>query len=234
MRIPRALLRWSVAGAVVGALLGGMFQDVGAQPPILVTGAGPGGGPHVRVFDAATGQPRFEFYAYDPMFTGGVSVAAADVNNDGVPDVMTSAGPGGGPHVRVFDGAALLNNQIVELYGFMAYNVNFTGGVFVAAGNAGGRPDRPTGPDRADGPDGANWGHGSDGSHRTDWPDRRPGSSGRHRSHGSCRSHRSCRTHGPAGATRSCRTHRSCRQFGRRFLCRQQWHPKLHRLLRAS
>ena len=55
MEMLRLLLRWSVVGAVVGVLVGGIHEEVGAQPPILVTGAGPGGGPHVRVFNADTG-----------------------------------------------------------------------------------------------------------------------------------------------------------------------------------
>src|SRR6185295_14733058 len=71
---------------------------------IFVTGADAGGGPDVKVFDATTGQLRFGFFAYDANFTGGVRVAAGDVNGDGVPDIICAAGPGGGPNVTIFDG----------------------------------------------------------------------------------------------------------------------------------
>jgi len=36
----------------------------------LVLGAGPGGGPHVKVFDGATGKLRSEFMAYEPADKG--------------------------------------------------------------------------------------------------------------------------------------------------------------------
>ncbi|MCA9072581.1 MAG: hypothetical protein KDA84_26845, partial [Planctomycetaceae bacterium] len=55
-------------------------------PSTIVTGAGPGGGPHVRVFYAGTTAEKFSFLAYDSQFTGGVHVANADINGDDVPD----------------------------------------------------------------------------------------------------------------------------------------------------
>ena len=127
----RRLTWWGwVAVAVV---LWGLPMGPAVAGPIFVTGAGEGGGPHVQVFDAATGALLFGFFAYDPAFTGGVRVAAADVNGDGVPDVITAPGPGGGPHVRVFDGAALQAGQAVEVVGLFAYNPAFTGGVYIGA-----------------------------------------------------------------------------------------------------
>ena len=71
----------------------------------IVTGAGPGGGPHVKAFDAADLSVLLNFFAYDPGFRGGVLVAAGDFDGDGTAEIATGAGLGGGPHVRVFDGA---------------------------------------------------------------------------------------------------------------------------------
>lgn len=122
-----------------------MFEG---RTPVYATGAGEGGGPHVKVY---RGRARFvtEFFAYSPAFTGGVRVATADVNGDGYTDVITVPGAGGGPHVKVFDG-----RTFKELYSFYAFEPSFFGGLFVAAGdvNGDGRADIIVSADRGGGP----------------------------------------------------------------------------------
>jgi hypothetical protein len=115
----------------------------------IITGAGASGGPEVDVWSGQTGQKIRAFYAYDPLFAGGVHVAAGDVTGDGIPDIITAAGPGGGPHVEVFDG---VSNALVR--SFYAYDPHFTGGVYVSAADANGdgRADIVTGAGAGGGP----------------------------------------------------------------------------------
>jgi hypothetical protein len=114
----------------------------------IVTGAGPGGGPHVRVFhvnnDLTVTEPfGTGFFAYGPEFAGGVYVATADVNGDGRDEIITGAGPGGGPHVRVWKLAAD-GQTFTEFAGWMAYSTAFGGGVAVTGGNfVGEASDKP-------------------------------------------------------------------------------------------
>jgi large repetitive protein len=98
----------------------------------IVTGAGPGGGPHVRVFSGVDLSELASFFAFDPAFVGGVTVAAGDIDGDGRADIITGAGTGS-PHVRVFSGA-----DLSELASFFAYDTEFGGGVNVAAGDVDG------------------------------------------------------------------------------------------------
>lgn len=139
---------------------GGVFVAAGQMDPArdqlaIIVGAGERGGPHVRVFhlghvawlvappspqDYYSVQLQTEFFAFDAGFRGGVRVAAGDVNGDGRDELVAAAGPGGGPHVRVFDvptpGPTVLipySHKVIDE--FYAYDANFRGGVYVAAGN---------------------------------------------------------------------------------------------------
>jgi hypothetical protein len=92
------------------AWIGGLFVAAGDVDgdgfADIVTGADAGGGPHVLAYSGADGHVLQSFFAYEPAFPNGVRVAAGDLNHDGYAEIITAAGPGGGPHVRVFDGAS--------------------------------------------------------------------------------------------------------------------------------
>ena len=102
----------------------------------VVATFGPGGLPLVSVYDGVTGGLVAAFYAFDPSFTGGLSVAAGDVTGDGRADIVvgTASGASG---VEVFDPAArAMTTAFLALPGY-------AGGVTVAAGDvdADGRAD---------------------------------------------------------------------------------------------
>jgi hypothetical protein len=84
-----------------------------------------------------------------PGFTGGVRVASADFNGDGVADLVVSTGPGSASHVVVLDG----KDQHL-LFSIDPFEPSFTGGVFVAAGDltGDGLADLVITPDQGGGP----------------------------------------------------------------------------------
>ena len=108
---------------------------VAGQPSLAkftAVGADAGGGPLVTI--TFTNGTYVSFFAYASSFLGGVRVALGDINGDGNMDVITGAGPGGGPQVNVYNvnpstGAVSLQKS------FFAYNApSFTGGIYVATG----------------------------------------------------------------------------------------------------
>jgi hypothetical protein len=114
--------------AYASGFSGGVYVAAGNVDGVpgdeIVTGAGKGGGPHVRVF-RQDGTAIGGFFPYAGGFTGGVRVAVGDVNGDGTEEIITGPGPSGGPQVRIFrlDGTAI--------GGFWAYSGAFTGGIYV-------------------------------------------------------------------------------------------------------
>ena len=116
-------------GSMVNVALGNFDNDPAIE---MVSGAGKGGGPHVRLFDANDTFMGKEFFAYGAGFRGGVDVAAGDVDGDGIDEIITSPGPGGGPHVRI------LKTDGTEVGSFFAYDPRLGMGVRVAAGDVDG------------------------------------------------------------------------------------------------
>ncbi|MCZ2340229.1 MAG: SGNH/GDSL hydrolase family protein [Bacteroidales bacterium] len=140
---PLVVLRDANTGAVIHQFLafepafgGGVrvaVADVnGDHISDVITAAGPGGGPVVRAYSGVDGTELFSFYAFEPTFTGGVTIAVGDVNGDGIAEVVVGAGVGGGPRVRVFDP---MTQTIVSE--FFAFEESFRGGVNVAVGHFG-------------------------------------------------------------------------------------------------
>jgi len=69
----------------------------------IITGAGPTGGPHIRVFKTDGKLWSGGFFAFDKRERGGVSVAAGDVNGDGKDEIIAGSGQGSIPRVRIFN-----------------------------------------------------------------------------------------------------------------------------------
>ncbi len=110
----------------------------------LITGAGDGGGPHVLIFTNSSPTPIGNFFAYGITFAGGVRVGAVDLDGDQFDDIVTGAGPGAGPHVRIVSGRILSTfGAANDLASFFPYSQFFTGGIYVAGSDprlSGGSP----------------------------------------------------------------------------------------------
>ena len=107
----------------------------------IITGVGPGGGPHVQAFSLSNGAlvNLASFYAYDPLWCDvnpfvnpvhcdGVYVGSADFTGDGLAEIITGTNRQGGP-LRVFQ---IGPDGISELLNFFPYFDRFQGPVRVA------------------------------------------------------------------------------------------------------
>ena len=73
----------------------------------IVTGTDNGGGPQVQIYDGE-GSWLGTFFAYDSAFRGGVRLSVGNLSEWPGASIITAAGPGGGPHIRVYNGYAEL------------------------------------------------------------------------------------------------------------------------------
>ncbi|MFO0938523.1 MAG: PKD domain-containing protein [Gemmataceae bacterium] len=123
---------------------GGIFVAFGdlnrdGHGEIIVT-ADIGGGPRVRVYDGSTLEPVADFFGIeDSNFRGGAHAAVGDINNDGIGDLIITAGAGGGPRVAVYEGSSVAKNAPVKLVNdFFAYDSNLRTGITASAGDVDG------------------------------------------------------------------------------------------------
>jgi hypothetical protein len=121
-----------------GSISVGLGDIDGDGIPDVVVGAGPGGAPRVIAYSIRTTHEIADFFAYSSDFRGGVNVAVGDFDGDGKADIITGAGMGGAPHVKVFSGASIAGGSPVATTSFFAYSSDFRNGVHVAAGDVDG------------------------------------------------------------------------------------------------
>jgi len=91
----------------------------------IIAGAGAIGGPHVKIFNQNGTILENEFFAYPKTWWGGVYVATGDINGDGRDEIITGAGFGNEPHVKIFDG----NGKLIDEW--LAYSSQNKQGVRV-------------------------------------------------------------------------------------------------------
>jgi len=114
------------------ALIAGVlwFASVARADPVYVTAAGPGGGPHVKVFRSSDNALLGSFFAYASNLSTGVRVAVCrdplDANSH---VVFTVPGPGSPSHLRAF---TVSGGVIAELF---AWSADLAIGFHVACGD---------------------------------------------------------------------------------------------------
>lgn len=75
---------------------------LGMSPQEIIVGTGKGVQSTVSIFGDGF-ELKQEWHVYDAAFTGGISVAAGDVDGEGYDEIVVGAGKGKKPEIRVYD-----------------------------------------------------------------------------------------------------------------------------------
>src|SRR5262245_38371590 len=133
-----------VTGAALGGALGNLTVFTNAESngvwvaaadvtgdgkADIVVGTNGNTPPKAKVYSGANGALVRTLDLSNLNITGGVRVAAGNVNGDGKSDVIVAGGPSGAARVAAFDG-----NTGMLLYDFFPFEPGYKGGVNIAAG----------------------------------------------------------------------------------------------------
>ena len=112
-----------------------------------IAGTGPGVATRVVVVSGADNSILGDFSPFEASFTGGVFVTGADFNGDGKAEVIVTPDQGGGPRVKVYNGASITggttNPSVMADYIGLAdtsgnVDANFRGGARASTGDMNG------------------------------------------------------------------------------------------------
>ena len=92
----------------------------------IITGRQSDGNSEIKIFTNGRDLIK-KFHAYSKKFKGGVNVSAADLDGNGISEIVTAPASGGGPQVRIFSSSGTL------LYSNFIYDKNFRGEVNLSA-----------------------------------------------------------------------------------------------------
>ncbi len=81
---------WNAFGHVECGASVAMGDVDGDGTDEVIVGAGAGGGPHIRIYEADGTLKPLEFFAFHPNYRGGISVAAGDADGDGQDEIGVS------------------------------------------------------------------------------------------------------------------------------------------------
>ncbi|MBN9518392.1 VCBS repeat-containing protein [bacterium] len=97
----------------------------------VAAGTGPGGSTRVVVLDGATQAVLLDLAPFEAAFTGGVCLAAGDLDGDGAADLVITPDEGGGSRVLVYAGPGF--GVVADFFGID--DTSFRGGARAALGD---------------------------------------------------------------------------------------------------
>lgn len=131
----------SIAAADLGTVSDGSIVDAGQQDgrAELVVAGGPTTGPIVLGYDLSGVAERqiLNIRPFDASLLGGVSVATARFDADGIPDLLLSAGLRGGSRTEVYSGRLDSSSRLATYAAFGAFSESWASS-FVSAADADG------------------------------------------------------------------------------------------------